>query len=79
MSHRRATFHVYGGTGNSRRVTVWLADAARADGAAITLRPIELVHIAQIDKGEQALLVEICWGVVAREGREGMPRMERSA
>jgi ferredoxin len=57
MGYRRATFYFYSGTGNSRRVAAWMADAAGDAGSAVTLgaigsgRPEE-----KVGRGEEALL-----------------------
>lgn len=57
MSYREATFYFYTGTGNSYRVTTWMAEAASETGAAVTVRPIASARPAEeIDKGETALL-----------------------
>lgn len=56
MSYRTATFHVYSGTGNSRRMVMWLAEAVRADGTAVSLWPTTLARTMEIGKSEEALL-----------------------
>ncbi len=44
MGYREATFYFFTGTGNSYRVTAWMAEAARETGAPVTVRPIESAH-----------------------------------
>ena len=57
MRYREATFYFYTGTGNSYRVAVWMAGAARDAGAAVTLRPIGSAQPAEeIGQGETAIL-----------------------
>jgi Pyruvate/2-oxoacid:ferredoxin oxidoreductase delta subunit len=57
MGYRRATFYFYSGTGNSRRVAVWMADAADDAGSAVTLGPIESARPeGQVGQGEEAVL-----------------------
>jgi formate hydrogenlyase subunit 6/NADH:ubiquinone oxidoreductase subunit I len=40
MDYQRVALYFYSGTGNSYRVASWMADAARAAGAEVSLRPI---------------------------------------
>ncbi len=55
--YQKATFYFYSGTGNSYRVTSWIASAARDAGAAVTVRPIGAAHPAEeVGRGEMALL-----------------------
>lgn len=57
MSYREATVYFYTGTGNSRRVAIWLADAAADAGSVVTLGPVESARPAEeVDHGEEALL-----------------------
>jgi len=66
MSYREAVFYFYTGTGNSYRVAVWMADAVRDAGTAVTVRSIESAHPSshlsshpsseEIGQGETALL-----------------------
>jgi len=57
MRYRQAPLYFYTGTGNSYRVTTWMADAARATGATVTVRPIGSAQPAEeIGQGETALL-----------------------
>ena len=57
MSYREATFYFFTGTGNSYRVATWMADAARAAGAAVRVHAIESARPAEeIGAGETALL-----------------------
>ncbi|MFZ5918630.1 MAG: EFR1 family ferrodoxin [Chloroflexota bacterium] len=57
MNYREATFYFYSGTGNSYRVTSWMAEAAREAGATVTVRPIAAAGPAEeIGAGETALL-----------------------
>jgi Pyruvate/2-oxoacid:ferredoxin oxidoreductase delta subunit len=57
ISHREAAFYFFTGTGNSYRVTAWIADAAADAGATVTVRPIGSAHPSkEIGKGETALL-----------------------
>jgi Pyruvate/2-oxoacid:ferredoxin oxidoreductase delta subunit len=57
MDYRETTLYFYTGTGNSYRVTAWMADAARDAGATVTVRPIESARPSEeIGMGETALL-----------------------
>jgi len=57
MIYQEATLYFFTGTGNSYRVAVWMAGAARDAGADVTVRPIESAHPAEeIGKGETMLL-----------------------
>ena len=66
MSYREAIFYFYTGTGNSYRVAVWMADAVRDAGTAVTVRSIESAHPSshpsscpssdEIGQGKAALL-----------------------
>jgi len=57
MIYQEATFYFYTGTGNSYRVTTWIAEAAGDAGAAVTVRPIGASCPAEeIGRGETALL-----------------------
>jgi Pyruvate/2-oxoacid:ferredoxin oxidoreductase delta subunit len=57
MGYRQAAFYFYTGTGNSYRVTTWMADAADASGADVTVRSIGSARPAEeIGQGEMALL-----------------------
>ncbi|MGD2104624.1 MAG: EFR1 family ferrodoxin [Anaerolineae bacterium] len=56
MRDRRATFYYYSGTGNSRRVAVWLAQAADDAAYQVILSPIRSAHLpGDIGRGEESL------------------------
>ena len=44
MRYRHVFIYTYSGTGNSRRVAAWLAEAARDAGSAVLLRPMPLAQ-----------------------------------
>jgi Pyruvate/2-oxoacid:ferredoxin oxidoreductase delta subunit len=57
MGYQRATVYFYSGTGNSRRVAVWIADAASDAGSTTTLSPIQsALPEADVGQGEESLL-----------------------
>ncbi len=57
MSYQHVALYFYTGTGNSYRVATWLAGAAEAAGANITLRSIESAQPAdEIEQGGSALV-----------------------
>ncbi len=57
MVYREAVFYFYTGTGNSYRVTVWMADALRDTGADVMVRSIESARPSEeISTGKTALL-----------------------
>ncbi|HIQ00840.1 MAG TPA: (4Fe-4S)-binding protein [Anaerolineales bacterium] len=56
--YQRATLYFYSGTGNSYRVTAWMAEAAGDTGTAVTVRPIGSARPAEeVGRGEGTLLV----------------------
>lgn len=57
MSYRETALYFYTGTGNSRRVAVWMADAAGEAGSEVILSPIESARPPEeIGDGKEALL-----------------------
>ena len=57
MSYREGVLYFYTGTGNSYRVTVWMADVIRDAGGPATVRPIESARPSEeIGCGSSALL-----------------------
>lgn len=55
--YREATLYFYTGTGNSYRVTEWVAEVARTSGAHVTMRSIGSARpVEEIGQGETALL-----------------------
>ncbi len=58
MRYRRATLYAYSGTGNSRRVAAWMADAFRASGWPVILAPLHSARpTSDLGRGEGGLLV----------------------
>lgn len=57
MTYRDTTVYVYSGTGNSRRVALWLAEAAGKAGSSVTFAPIGSADPDQgVGYGRHALL-----------------------
>jgi len=58
VRYRQVTFYYYTGSGNSRRVAAWMADAVRATGSAVIFSPLQSANPADdVGHGENALLV----------------------
>ena len=56
MRYQEITLYYYSGTGNSYRVTAWMADVARAEGSAVTVLPIASARPREVRAEESSLL-----------------------